>query len=301
VSAVEQQGVALGGLEQAQLPVSRPKRRRGRPRGWSVGLRALEVAIVIALVVFMLGPIFWLAVRAFSTTWRYPQLLPGDWTLKWWRSVFDDQNLAHSMKLSFMFAPVVTAASTVICVPAAYAFSRFNFPGRRVLLISLFATNAFPKIGLYISMAGVFYSLNLMGTFLGVVIVQLIGTIVFMTWIPAAAFSSVPRSLEEAARDVGAGPLRVFFRVTFPLAAPGILVAMILSFLASFDEAQGTFLVGIPNYITMPTEMYTLVLNYPEQAAAVFSILLAVPSVVLMTLARKHVMGGKLAEGFQIR
>ena len=76
---------------------------------------------------------------------------------------------------------------------------------------------------------------------------------------------------------------------------------MILSFLAAFDEAQGTFLVGIPNYITMPTEMYTLVLNYPEQAAAVFSILLAIPSVVLMSFARKHVMGGKLAEGFQIR
>src|SRR5206468_3641968 len=82
------------------------------------------------------------------------------------------------------------------------------------------------------------------------------------------------RSLEESARDVGAGPLRVFMRVTFPLAAPGIFVAMILSFLVAFDEAQGTFLVGIPNYITMPTEMYTLVLNYPEQAAAVFSILL---------------------------
>ena len=197
-----------------------------------------------------------------------------------------------------------TTALSVEDVAAAIrdgAFSRLNFPGRRVLLISLFATNAFPKIGLYISMAGVFYSLNLMGTFTGVVIMQLIGTIVFMTWIPAAAFSSVPRSLEEAARDVGAGPLRVFFRVTFPLASPGILVALILTFLASFDEAQGTFLVGIPNYITMPTEMYTLVLNYPEQAAAVFSILLAIPSIVLMALARRHVMGGKLAEGFQIR
>jgi putative spermidine/putrescine transport system permease protein len=297
---VESQGVALGGLEQAELPVAVRARRR-RPTGWSLALRGLEIVIVVALVVFMLGPIVWLALRAFSATWRYPQLLPSDWTLKWWRSVFDDRNLANSIKLSFYFAPVVTAASAVICLPAAYAFSRFNFPGRRVLLISLFATNAFPKIGLYISMAGVFYSLNLMGTFLGVVIVQLIGTIVFMTWIPAAAFSAIPRSLEEAARDVGAGPLRVFFRVTFPLAAPGILVAMILSFLASFDEAQGTFLVGIPNYITMPTEMYTLVLNYPEQAAAVFSILLAIPSVILMSFARKHVMGGKLAEGFQIR
>jgi len=300
VSAVDGQGVALGGLEHAGLPVARARRGR-RPTVRSVTLRALGVFVVVVLLLFMIGPILWLALRAFSGLWQYPQFLPSHWTLKWWSSVFADRSLGHSIQLSFEFAPVVTFASAAICLPAAYAFSRFNFPGRRVLLVSLFATNAFPKIGLYISMAGVFYSLNLMGTFLGVVIVQLIGTIVFMTWIPTAAFSAIPRSLEEAARDVGAGPLRVFFRVTFPLAAPGIFVAMILTFLASFDEAQGTFLVGIPNYITMPTEMYTLVLNYPEQAAAVFSILLAIPSVILMSLARKHVMGGKLAEGFQIR
>lgn len=300
MSAVEQQGVALGGLEQAELPVIRANRPR-RMTPWSMSMRVLGIVLVAALLLFMVGPLVWLMLRAFSGLWQFPQLLPSHWTLQWWRSVLDDKTLAHSIRLSFEFAIVVTIASAVICVPAAYSFSRFNFPGRRVLLVSLFATNAFPKIGLYVSMAGVFYSLNLMGTFMGVVIVQLIGTIVFMTWIPTAAFSSVPRSLEEAARDVGAGPLRVFFRVTFPLAAPGIFVAMILSFLAAFDEAQGTFLVGIPNYITMPTEMYTLVLNYPEQAAAVFSILLAIPSVVLMSFARKHVMGGKLAEGFQIR
>jgi putative spermidine/putrescine transport system permease protein len=300
MSAVEHQGVALGGLEQAELPVARTRRRRG-PTLRSFAGQLLGAVLVLALVVFMLGPIVWLALRAFSGTWQYPQLLPSDWTLQWWRSVFDDKTLGHSILLSFEFAPVVTIASAVICLPAAYAFSRYSFPGRRVLLISLFATNAFPKIGLYISMAGVFYSLHLMGTFLGVVVVQLIGTIVFMTWIPTAAFSAIPRSLEEAARDVGAGPLRVFFRVTFPLAAPGIFVAMILSFLASFDESQGTFLVGVPNYLTMPTEMYTLVINYPEQVAAVFSLLLALPSILLMTLVRKHVMGGRLAEGFQIR
>jgi putative spermidine/putrescine transport system permease protein len=299
VSAVENEGVVLGGLREAQLPAepARPPRAVAR----SVVSRLAGFVFVVLLLGFMLGPILWLGLRAFSGLWVYPHFLPQTWTLAGFRQVFHDPNLSHSMRLSFEFAPVVTAASALICIPAAYAFSRYKFPGRRFLLVSLFATNAFPKIGLYISMAGVFYSLNLMGTFLGVVIVQLIGTIVFMTWIPTAAFSAIPRSLEEAARDVGAGPLRVFFRVTFPLAAPAILVAMILSFLASFDEAQGTFLVGVPTYITMPTEMYTLVLNYPEQVAAVFSILLAIPSVVLMALARKHVMGGRLAEGFQLR
>jgi putative spermidine/putrescine transport system permease protein len=296
LSVVESEGIVMG---EPELPVApaMPRRSRGR----SLVSRVVGIVFAILLLVFMVGPIVWLGLRAFSGLWQYPRFLPSHWTLAGWHSVFHDPNLSHSMKLSFEFAPVVTVVSAAICIPAAYAFSRYKFPGRRFLLISLFATNAFPKIGLYISMAGVFYSLNLMGTFLGVVIVQLIGTVVFMTWIPAAAFSAIPRSLEEAARDVGAGPLRVFFRVTFPLAAPAILVAMILSFLASFDEAQGTFLVGVPNYITMPTEMYTLVLNYPEQVAAVFSILLAIPSVILMALARKHVMGGRLAEGFQLR
>ncbi|MCA9514507.1 MAG: ABC transporter permease subunit [Myxococcales bacterium] len=112
---------------------------------------------------------------------------------------------------------------------------------------------------------------------------------------------SPDQALEEAARDAGARPLRVFFTVTLPLALPGILVAAIMSFLASFDEAQGTYLIGAPDYMTMPTQMYSLVLNYPKQVAAVFSLMLSAPSVLLLLLVRKQVMGGRLAEGFQIR
>jgi putative spermidine/putrescine transport system permease protein len=253
------------------------------------------------LAAFILGPIVWLGLHAFAGTWIFPSWTPESWTLRSWRLVFSNDNMSSSIGLSFTFAPIVTVVSAAVCLPAAYAFARYQFPGRRTLLISIFATNAFPKMGLYIAMAGLFYWLNLMATFLGVVIVQLLGTIVFMTWIPSAAFAAVPRSLEEAARDAGARPLRVFAGVTFPLAAPGIMVAMILSFLAAFDEAQGTFLVGAPSYITMPTRMYELVDNYPEQIAAVFALILAVPSVVLLLLVRKHIMGGYLAEGFQLR
>jgi putative spermidine/putrescine transport system permease protein len=260
-----------------------------------------RAAVVTAYLLFILGPLLWLGLRAFAGEWNYPDLLPRRWTLHWWSTVFSDPALGRSIRLSFEFAPVVTLLSAAICLPAAYAFGRYRFPGRQALLVSLFASNAFPKMGLYVSMAGLFYGLHLMGTFAGVVIVQLLNTIVFMTWIPAAAFAAVPRSLEEAARDVGAGRVTVFLRVTLPLAAPGILVALILTFLASFDEAQGTFLVGLPDYVTMPTEMYSLVLNYPEQAAAVFSILLSVPSAALMLAVRRHVLGGRLAEGFQLR
>ena len=263
--------------------------------------RTLIVLFSAFMILFILGPLAWLAVHAFATSWTFPNLWPDGWTLHWFGTVFSDPGLGAAVQNSLVISPIVVLCSAVICLPAAYAFARHEFFARRTFLVGLFATNAFPKMGLFATLASLFYALNLMNTVVGIVIVQLLGTIVFMTWIPAAAFSAVPRSLEEAARDAGASKLRVFFRITLPMALPGILVAIVMSFLASFDEAQGTYLVGAPDYFTMPTEMYTLVLNYPKQVAAVFSILLSIPSVVLLLVARKHIMGGQLAEGFQIR
>jgi putative spermidine/putrescine transport system permease protein len=267
----------------------------------AVVARLVGLLISVLLVLFVVGPLIWLALSAFSSQWQAPSLLPQSWTLSWWSRVFEQPQLGHSFWLSLRFAVSATALSALVCLPAAYALGRKRFPGRRVVLVGLFATNAFPKMGLYTSIATLFYSLHLMGTGLGVVIVQLLGTIVTMVWIPAAAFASVTPSLLDAARDAGAGAWRTFRTITLPLALPGIGVATILAFLACFDEAQGTYLVGSPNYVTMPTQMYTLVDNYPEQAAAVFAIVLTIPSVALLVLVRRYILGGHLAEGFQIK
>jgi putative spermidine/putrescine transport system permease protein len=267
----------------------------------SIVRSALVGLFVVLMVVFILGPLLWLGVRAFAGNWTFPNLLPDDWTLRWWQVVVNDGALGIAVQNSLFFAPLTVLVSAIICLPAAYAFARFDFPGRRFFLISLFATNAFPKMGLFVTLAALFYALNLMNSVLGVLVVHVLGTVVFMTWIPAAAFAAVPRNLEEAARDAGASKLRVFASVTLPMALPGIIVAAVMSFLASFDEAQGTYLVGAPAFMTMPTQMYSLVLNYPTQVAAVFSILLAIPSVALMLAAHKHILGGQLAEGFQIK
>ena len=276
--------------------------RNRRPLTPDSIVRSALVGLFVALmVVFILGPLLWLGVRAFAGNWTFPNLLPDDWTLRWWQVVVNDGALGIAVQNSLFFAPLTVLVSAIICLPAAYAFARFDFPGRRFFLISLFATNAFPKMGLFVTLAALFYALNLMNTILGILVVHVLGTVVFMTWIPAAAFAAVPRNLEEAARDAGASKLRVFASVTLPMALPGIIVAAVMSFLASFDEAQGTYLVGAPAFMTMPTQMYSLVLNYPTQVAAVFSILLAIPSVALMLAAHKHILGGQLAEGFQIK
>lgn len=260
--------------------------------------RLLGWLLVLALGAFLLMPLLTMVLWAFAGQWQYPALIPQEFSVRWWKWVFDNGNVGKAMLYSFTTAPVVTLLSAAICLPAAYSFSRLNFPGKRFLFVSLLATNAFPKFGLYISIATLFYQLNLMNTFLGVVLVQLINTLVFMTWIPTAGFDSVGRELEEAARDTGASRFRVFWRVTFPLALPGIVVAAILAFIAAFDEAQGTLIIGAPTITTMPVLMYTLVANYPEPVSAVFSILLAIPSVVLLLIARRYLIAGYLAAGF---
>lgn len=285
------------------LPTGSPvASRTRRPLTLDAIVRSALVGLfVVLMVVFILGPLLWLGARAFAGNWTFPNLLPDDWTLRWWQVVVNDGALGIAVQNSLFFAPLTVLVSAIICLPAAYAFARFDFPGRRFFLISLFATNAFPKMGLFVTLAALFYALNLMNTILGILVVHVLGTVVFMTWIPAAAFAAVPRNLEEAARDAGASKLRVFASVTLPMALPGIIVAAVMSFLASFDEAQGTYLVGAPAFMTMPTQMYSLVLNYPTQVAAVFSFLLAIPSVALMLAAHKHILGGQLAEGFQIK
>lgn len=78
-----------------------------------------------------------------------------------------------------------------------------------------------------------------MGTFLGVVIIHVVNSLMFMTWIPSGSFKSVYRQQEESARDAGAGPLRTFFSITLPLAMPGIAVGGVFTFLGSLARGTG--------------------------------------------------------------
>jgi putative spermidine/putrescine transport system permease protein len=262
---------------------------------------AAVVTGLVLLSIFILAPLVILFIYAFANTWYPPALLPQSYTLSWWHAVFMAPGLGESIVLSFTFAPVVTLASALVCLPAAYAFSRYRFPGRRLFQVSIFAISAFPTMGIFITLAQLFYSLHLNGTFPGVVVVQTLGRIVPMTWIPTAAFSAVPRELEDAARDNGAGPLRTFLQITVPHAFPGILIALILTFIGSLDEAQGTFLVGVPHFETMPVIMYSLVSGYPAQSAAVFSILLTIPSLILLLVVRRYIVSDAFASAFRLR
>ncbi|WP_010277301.1 ABC transporter permease [Paenibacillus senegalensis] len=268
----------------------------------SVGLRRIiEFLLLTVFALFFAGPLVNLLVLAFSEKWTYPDILPEIWGLRWWRFVLEKDDIVSSISLSFLIASIVTALSIVLCIPAAYAFARLRFPLKRVFLFSFLLTHAFPKMGLYVSIAVLFYKIGLMNTLLGVVLIHMINVLMFMTWIPTAAFRNVHAAQEESARDVGATPFKVFRKITLPMAMPGILVASVFTFLNSLDEAQGTFLVGIPDYKTMPIVMYSIISDFPSSAGAVFSIILTLPTIILLLAAQRLVSADVLASGFQTK
>lgn len=269
---------------------------------YSVGARKFwEFILLSVFLLFFYSPLLNNLMIAFADTYRFPNVMPQEFGFRWWKFVFEQEQLLSSISQSFLIATITTIASLVICLPAAYAISRYQFKGRRFFMFSFLLANAFPKMGLYISMGIMFYRLDLMGTLLGVIIIHMINTIMFMVWLPAGSFRSIQVQQEEAARDVGAKPFTVFRKITLPLAMPGIAVASIYTFLGSLEEAQGTLLVGFPEINTMATSMYGVILDYPATAGAVFSLLLMIPSVIILRVFRRYLSADALGKGFQMK
>ena len=119
-------------------------------------------------------------------------------------------------------------------------------------MLSFLLTNAFPKLGIYTSIAVLFYKYNLMGTYTGVIIIHMINSMMFMVWLPASAFSAVHRQQEEAARDVGAGPGPYLLQGDAAHGGTRHCGCHVVYLLGSMEEAQGTMLVGMAKVQTMP-------------------------------------------------
>lgn len=260
-----------------------------------------EFLVFLIFMIFFYTPLVNNIIVAFGNVYRYPDLIPSELGFKWWDFVFGQDQLVSSISTSFIVAILTTLASWIICIPAAYALARYKFKGRRAFMFTFLMSNSFPKMGIYIAMAIIFYRFNLMGTLPGVIIIHMINSMMFMIMLPSGSFRAVPRQQEEAARDVGAKPLTVFFKVTLPQAMPGIIVASIYVFLGSMEEAQGTLLVGFPEINTMATAMYGVILDYPIQAGAVFSIILMIPATILVFIFRHYLSAETLGQGFKMK
>jgi putative spermidine/putrescine transport system permease protein len=266
-------------------------------KSWRRDVPGLVLTVVLSLVI--IAPIATVFLWAFAESWFFPAILPTRWGLRFWDMTLARADVWVALRMSIELSIVVTLLSGLICLPAAYAFARIDFPGRQTLLMSFLVTQAFPRFGLYVAIAAIFLRYDLVGTFAGVALIQLLNTLLFMIWIPVGAFQAIDRRLEEAARDVGANPLQVFLWITLPQARPAIGAALLLTFVATFYETDGAFLIGAPNIRTMPVLMISLINNQLViQYGAVLSVLLWVPSFLAMLFARRILSARTIAAGF---
>ena len=260
--------------------------------------RWIPRGIVLGLLVFAIfGPLLNLVLWAFAERWYFPHKLPAEFGLTFWAPVFAPRsNAMASLGTSVLIACLTVALSTALAVPAGWALARLRLPGRALILLMFLLPQAFPNLPVYINVARIFYSLGLNGTILGVVLVHTVHGLVFAVWITTAAFSAVDRQLEEAARNIGAGPMRCFLTVTLPLALPGIMAASIFVFLESLDEFTGTYFVGVPDVTTLPLLMFNASMGGNYQIASITALVLLLPSVGFMLVIERFLKAEVLAK-----
>jgi len=250
-----------------------------------------------ALAVAVFGPLVNMLLWAVAERWYFPAKLPIEYGFTYWERVFRPRgNAMESLFNSVVIAGGTVALCLALALPAGYALARLRLPLRSLILLAFLLPQAVPNLAVYINVARIFYSLGLNGTIVGVVLIHTVHGLLFAVWITTAAFAAVDRELEHAARNMGAGPLRTFFTVTLPLAAPGILASAIFVFLESLDEFTGTYFVGVPDVTTLPLLLYNASAGGNYQIASITALILLVPSIGFMLFVERFLRADVLAK-----
>lgn len=281
-------------------------RKRPRAAGPAEVLRRLAAhpawrwvvrGIVLGLIAFAIfGPLVNMLLWTVAERWYFPHNLPLEYGFSFWGRVFAPRGGAvESLTNSIAIATGTVVLCLAMAIPASYALARLSLPARSLILLAFLLPQAFPNLPVYINIARIFYGFGLNGTYLGVILVHTTYGLVYAVWIATAAFAAVDRELEEAARSIGAGPIRTFATITLPLAMPGIMASAIFVFLASLDEFTGTYFVGAPDVQTLPLLLYSASAGGNYQIASITALILLVPSIAFMLVVERFLRADVLA------
>ncbi len=256
-------------------------------------VRALLIGL-LAVAVF--GPLLNMLIWTVTEAWYFPARLPVRWGFGFWDKVFrPEAGAMRALATSLLIAVLTVALSLAVAIPAGYALSKRNLPMRSLFLLFFLLPQAFPTVAVHLNIARIFYGFGLTGTIAGVMLVHAIQGLVFAVWIASASFAAIGPEQVEAARNLGASPLRAFMTVSLPLAAPGLMASAIFVFLISLDEFSGTFFVGVPDVQTLPLTMLNAAMEGNYQIASITALLLLVPSVMFMLFVEKFLKADVLA------
>ncbi|MBP7494058.1 MAG: ABC transporter permease subunit [Spirochaetales bacterium] len=257
-------------------------------------LKTIELILLVLSFLMIFGPMMSLVLWSVAQKWYWPHPLPQEITFDYWKQALGIQkslaigavSIVPAFFLSLGIAVVTVLVAMALAVPAGYALAKYRIPFGTLVMFLFLMPNAFPQQPIFVNILQMFTRLGLAGTIPGVILVHILVGLVFGVWITSATFRSIPSSMEEAARSVGASPFTAFFRITLPLAAPGLLASSVFVFITSLDEFTGTFFIGLPFVNTLPLTLYSSS-GYNMQFASVIALILLVPSILFMFLIQR--------------
>ena len=252
---------------------------------------------IIGAVLMVLFPVYLIYMVSFAPGSALfgdrPALVVTNFTLKWWRRVFESGDLFGPLTKSLVVASVTTLLAILIAAPAAYVISRMRPSIRYTIVIGLLVTRMFPEFTIGISVATRFAKLGLLDTYMGLILAHLIGSLPFIAWILVGTFETIPIDLEEAAQIDGASRMGTLFRVVFPLAAGGIAVASLFVWLYSWNEFLYARLLTT-NQLTLPLKVFQAIDRGSVQDMATVAAILTLPILVIVYFLQRYLRPGAL-------
>jgi len=258
---------------------------------WFALLVLLVVAVTIAPVYFMVS----LSIMDPSDFFRPdPAYYPRHPTTQWWDRVLKSDTLYPAFTKSLTVATVTTIVAVLISTPGAYAISRMAPKVKYVLILALFFTRMYPEIGIALPVAVLFLRMGLYESAAGLVLAHLILVLPVCAWILVGAFETIPRDLEEQAAVDGASRLGTLWRVVIPLAAPGISVAAIFTWLLSWDEVTyARFLTLL--HPTLPIQILDIIGRSGPTVVATWATIVTIPVVIITYVMQRWLRADYLA------
>ena len=276
--------------------MSRAARRAG------AGRRGLGVlAVVVALV--WVFPIYWMVSSSFLPTNELrrpePTFFPFSGTLSNFRRVLTDPTFFAAFRTSLTVVAITLAAAILFAFLAALAISRFRFRGRKSFIVLVLVVQMIPAEGLFISQYQVLDTWHLVNSVLGLSIVYTAAILPFTIWMLRGFVTGVPVELEEAAMVDGLSRTQAFFRITFPLLAPGLVASGVYGFLQAWNEYTLALVVMTdPADRTLPLWLQGLVeANRATDWGVVMAgaTLISVPVIVFFLFVQKRMSSGLVA------
>lgn len=279
--------------------VKYPKRRKS----WRSRLTPETIGgwiFMVVLLLYAVIPMAWMFSTSLKTQFaalqQPPVWIPKDPTLDQYRTLLSPYNdvgqdflryLRNSLWVSF----ATTVLGVLVAVPAAYAFSRFNFPGKNGLFFAILVRNMFPLVVFLIPLFILMQNLGLVNTHWSLIITYLTFGLPLSIWLLKGFYDNIPPQLEQAARIDGATRFQAFFLIVMPLSSPGIIATAIYAFIQAWNEyVYAVTFLNNDRLLTLPVGLQRFFseysTNWPGLMAASF--IMSVPVVTLFLVLQKY-------------